>query len=70
VSAPTTTRRWLADDGAFLFGKYKGELAEDVASEDSGYVRWAVDTVEDMDEGDRDVLTALLAYRLRSRGRR
>jgi hypothetical protein len=34
------TKRWLDDDGCFLFGKYRGEPAEDVCRDDRGYVHW------------------------------
>lgn len=62
--------RWIDDDGTLLRGKHRNELVEDVARDDPSWLRWAVDTVEDMDEGDRDVMTAALAYRHRSNGRR
>jgi hypothetical protein len=36
-------RRWLSDDGTFLFGKYRGHYLELVAADDEGYVRWCVE---------------------------
>ena len=63
----TTTRRWVDDDGTLLFGKHRGDLIEDVARDDASYLRWLVDTVEDMDESDRDAIAATLAYRHRGR---
>jgi hypothetical protein len=57
------TRRWLTDDGAFLFGKYRGEFLELVAADDEGYVRWCVESVEDMEDEDREAMEAALKYR-------
>lgn len=57
----SVSKPWLDDSGRFLFGMYKGKLAEDVAKSDRGYVRWIVDSVEDCDEGDREILSALVA---------
>lgn len=62
VRAP---RRWLGDDGAFLFGKYKGDLVEDVAREDPDYLRWITQTVEDIDEDDLRVIEQSLRLRRR-----
>lgn len=65
------SKRWLDDDGTLLHGKYAADLIEDVARLDPGYLRWLVDTVENLDEGDRDVINSTLAYRNRnnSKGR-
>lgn len=60
--ATTVGKRWVGDDGAFLFGKYVGESVEHVAHADPGYLRWAVDEIENCDETDRRVLSTLLAH--------
>lgn len=63
-------KRWVGDDGTFLFGKYVGESVEHVAHADPGYLRWVVDEVEDVDETDRRVLSTLLAHTHASSGGR
>lgn len=63
----SSSRPWLDSSGSFLFGKYKGLLAEDIAQDDSSYIRWIVNEVEDITEEDRQVLFQLLQYRSRSR---
>lgn len=65
---PLADRRWLDNDGRFLIGKHKGELAEEVAVEDPSYVNWVVEEVEDIDDTDRETLDACLSFR--DRGRR
>lgn len=61
------TREWLDQSGCFIFGKYKGESAEDIAETDSSYIRWIIDTVEDILESDREVLSQYLTYAQRRR---
>jgi hypothetical protein len=70
------TKEWLDQSGRFLFGKYGpnrdsvndvGELAEDIAETDPGYIRWIVDNVEDILEIDRDILSQYLTYAQRRR---
>lgn len=61
---------WLDSGGRFKFGKYRGSLAEDIATDDPQYVQWIVDTVEDISDDDREILSQLLAYRSRSTPRR
>lgn len=56
-------KTWLDDSGAFLFGKHEGELAEDVAKEDPGYIKWILQSVDDISEEDSTTLDALLRYR-------
>jgi hypothetical protein len=62
----STGRTWLDSGGYFLFGKYKNGLAEDVAKDDPSYVKWIVETVEDICEDDREVLSQLLTHRRRN----
>lgn len=56
---------WLDHDGAFLFGKHRNELAEQVAVDDPSYVQWALDTVDDLADDDREVLEACMRFRNR-----
>lgn len=56
---------FLSESGTFLFGKHKGELAENVARDDPGYVQWIVRECEDCSDEDREVLSSLLTYRER-----
>jgi hypothetical protein len=64
----STSREWLDESGRFKFGKYgpkgnkPGQLAENVALMDHSYVQWIINNIEDMDEGDRGVLSSLLTY--------
>lgn len=62
-------RSWLDKSGCFLFGKHEYRMPEDVMRDDPEYIRWVVEEVEDVDEEDREVLSACLAYRGRGRGR-
>lgn len=61
----TLGREWLDRDGAFLFGKHRGETVEKVSRDDSGYLRWVVETIEDIVEEDRDVIETMLQRRRR-----
>lgn len=61
------TKEWLDQSGCFIFGKYRGESAEDIADTDSSYIRWIVDNVEDILESDREVLSQYLTYAQRRR---
>jgi hypothetical protein len=63
----STGRTWLDSGGFFLFGKYKNSLAEDIAKDDPSYVKWIVESVEDICEEDREMLSQLLTYRNRRR---
>lgn len=54
---------WLDTSGRLVFGKHRGRLAEEVAEEGPVYLRWIVDEVEECNEKDREVLSALLARR-------
>lgn len=56
-------REWLDVDGRFLFGKHEGESIERVRRDDPGYLRWIVETVEDICEGDREIIQAALRRR-------
>lgn len=58
-------REWLNDDGLFLFGRCQGEHVEDVAREDPGYLRWILESVEDIHYEDRDVIETALKFRNR-----
>lgn len=60
-------REWLDQSGCFLFGKYKGELAEDIADTDPRYIRWIIDSIEDISEEDRELLQQYLSWRGRGR---
>lgn len=51
---------WLNKSGAFKFGKHKGQLAEDVAKSDPGYLEWIVNECEDVSDEDREILHQLL----------
>lgn len=62
---PVKDREWLGMDGRFLFGKYKGQLLEEVADIAPHYLRWILDEVDDISDGDREVIAAQLAYRTR-----
>lgn len=70
TAGSSTSRDWLDSGGRFRFGKYRGSLAEDIAKDDPQYVQWIVDTVEDIFDDDREILSQLLAYRSRSTPRR
>lgn len=61
----STGRVWLDFGGYFLFGKYRNGLAEDIAKDDPSYVKWIVNDVEDICEGDREILSQFLTYRKR-----
>lgn len=63
TSLRLNSREWLDSNGAFIFGKHAGELAEDVAHADPAYLRWVINEVEDCADADRDLLSALLARR-------
>lgn len=54
------TREWLDSGGCFTIGKYKGELAYDIALTDSSYIRWIIESVENIDDQDRELLSSLL----------
>lgn len=58
-------REWLDVDGSFLFGKHEGETVERVCREDPGYLRWILETVENILDEDRMVIQAMM-----DRGRR
>lgn len=62
MKANTLGREWLDRDGAFLFGKYQGENIEWVSYHDPGYLRWIVETVENIAEEDKDVIETMLQY--------
>jgi hypothetical protein len=55
-------RRWLSNEGTFLFGKHEGGLVDDVAVDDEKYVRWCVEVVEDMVDEDRTTMEAALQF--------
>lgn len=55
------TRQWINPQGEFIFGKHKGDLVEDVADEDPDYLRWILDKVDDIDEGDAEIIGEHLA---------
>jgi len=64
----TVIREWLDSSGRLTIGKYKGSQAEDIASDDPSYIRWIIETVEDISEDDRNVLSQYLTYAPRRRG--
>lgn len=59
---------WLDSDGYFIFGKY-GEpnpaSVEDVVREDPSYLRWILESVEDIHHEDRNVIETALQFRKR-----
>lgn len=58
-------KAWISADGRFLFGKHDGELVETVAREDIDYLRWIIETVDDIDPGDRQVILAQVEWAAR-----
>lgn len=54
---------WLDNGGSFLIGKYKGESAYDISRSDPSYIRWVIETVESINESDRELLSQLLSQR-------
>ena len=52
-------RECLDSEGCLLFGKHKGETAESVARSDPAYLSWLLENIEDLDEGDAEILEAL-----------
>lgn len=61
-AASSPDRDWIDSQGRFAFGKHKGELIEDVASDDPSYLRWVVSEVEDISDEDRSLLAVHLKY--------
>ncbi len=55
------TREWISSSGLFRFGKHKDEPIEEVLKDDPRYIQWIIDEVENIDEGDRSMLSTLLA---------
>lgn len=53
-------RQWIASDGTLMFGKHKGEMIERVVRDDPDYIRWIVESVEDIEDDEREILTTLL----------
>lgn len=51
-----TTRDWIDNSGCFIFGKHEGEMVKDVLSRDPSYLRWVVDEVNNISDGDRRIL--------------
>lgn len=51
---------WLDRDGAFKWGKHKGEDAEYVTRNDPEYVKWIVNECDDISDEDRDILSVYL----------
>ena len=62
-----TQKEWLDKDGRFLFGKFRNRAAEDVVQTDPSYIGWILDTVEDIDSNDRQILRTLLRRKPSSR---
>lgn len=57
------SREWLDSGGYFIFGKYGGPnpvSVEDVARTDPSYLRWILESVEDIHHEDRDVIETSL----------
>lgn len=59
-------REWISLDGTFLFGKHKEESIEEVSLSDPSYLRWIFDSVEDISEEDREIISQHLVYRGRT----
>lgn len=55
-------RDWIDLQGRFIFGKYEGDLVENVASDDPSYVRWIINEVENISDVDRALLANHLRY--------
>lgn len=54
-------RSLITQSGTLAFGKYKGSLAYTIARTDPDYLRWALDTIEDLDPDDVEMVETLLA---------
>lgn len=67
IETETELKEWLDQSGCFLFGKYEGEYAEEIAETDPQYIRWIVNDVENIVESDREVLAQYLSYAQRRR---
>lgn len=63
TKTPRSKQDWIDDDGFFLFGKHSGEIIEHVARNDPSYIRWIVSEVDDITDGDRQILETLLNRR-------
>lgn len=61
-------REWLDQNGNFRFGKYKDDSIDDIAIDDPNYLRWILETVEDIVEEDRAIIRSSLS--LTRKGRR
>jgi hypothetical protein len=59
------TREWLDDNGDFLFGKHQGESVNTIAVEDPHYLSWILETAENIDHEDRDIIETALHFRVR-----
>lgn len=53
---------WLDSYGTFEFGKHEGEHIEDVAKDDSSYLRWVLDYADTLSKEDREVIEASLVF--------
>ena len=58
--SPPNRRSWLDEDGCFRFGKYAGRFVAVVAEDDPSYVRWIIETVDDIDAEDLRTLEQLV----------
>jgi len=61
------TREWLDLDGNFLFGKHGGEDVNDVARKDPDYLRWILETVENMRDDDSETIQGALDFAARGK---
>jgi len=56
------SREWLDLDGCFIFGKHQGKSVEEVWREDRNYLHWIIENVEDIDNGDREIIEMSLSW--------
>jgi hypothetical protein len=53
-------REILDDLGRFTFGKYRGKIAEYVARNDVGYLKWCVENMDDLSDQEMKILEQLI----------
>lgn len=59
----TSGKEWLDSEGNFLFGKHEGEFIGAVARLDPDYLQWILNTVEDIDHEDRQIIESYMNRR-------
>ena len=58
-----SSKPWLDADGQFLFGKHRRSQVDTVCRDDPSYIRWLLETVDDMTTDDYEIISS--SYRLR-----